>query len=50
MKIFISNEDRNDIIKSIKLLELSRVLIDGVAETVKHKTKKQEGVFLNKNF
>ena len=40
----------NDIIKSIKLLERSGVLIDGVAEKVKHEIKKQEGRFLNKNF
>ena len=37
----ISNEDMNDIIKIIKSLEDSGVLIDGVTETVKHKTKKQ---------
>ena len=33
----------NDIIKIIKSLEDSGVLIDGVIETVKRKTKKQEG-------
>ena len=32
----ISNEDLNDIIKVIKSLEDSDVLIDGVTETVKH--------------
>ena len=36
----------NDIIKIIKSLEDSGVLIDGVTETVKHETKKQEGRFL----
>ena len=36
----------NDIIKIIKSLEDSGVLIDGVAETVKHEIKKQEGGFL----
>ena len=38
--LFISNEDMNDIIKIIKSLEDSGVLIDGVTETVKQKIKK----------
>ena len=38
--LFISNEDMNDIIKIIKSLEDSGVLIDGVTETVKHEKKK----------
>ena len=33
----------NEIIKIIKLLEDSGVLIDGITETVKHEIKKQEG-------
>ena len=40
--LFISNEDRNNIIKVIKSLEDSTVLIDGITETVKHEIKKQE--------
>ena len=44
--LFISNEDMNDIIKVIKSLEDSDVLIDGVTETVTHEIKKQEGGFL----
>ena len=36
----------NDIIKIIKSLEHSYVLIDGGTETVNHKIKKQEGRFL----
>ena len=32
----------NDIIKIMKLLEDSGVLIDGVTETVKHEIEKQE--------
>ena len=36
LPLFISNEDMNDIIKIIKTLEDSSVLIDGVTETVKH--------------
>ena len=48
--LFISNEDMNDIIKIIKSLEGSGVLIDGVTETVKHEIKKQEGRFLGALF
>ena len=44
--LFILNEDLNDIIKIIKSLEGSDLLIDGVTETVKYETKKQEGGFL----
>ena len=44
--LFISNEDMNDIIKIIKSLEDSGVLIDGVTQTVKDEIKKQEGRFL----
>ena len=44
--LFISNEDLNDSIKTIKSLKDSDVLIDGVTETVKHEIKKQEGRFL----
>ena len=36
----------NVIVKIIKPLEDSGVLIDGVIETVKHEIKKQEGGFL----
>ena len=44
--LFISNEDMNYIIKIIKLLEDSNVLIDGITETIKHEIKKAEGGFL----
>ena len=40
--LLISNEDMIDIIKTIKSLEYSVVLIDGVTKTVKHEIKKQE--------
>ena len=40
------NEEVNDIIKTIKLLEGSVVLTDGVTETIKHEIKKQEGRFI----
>ena len=43
--LFISKEYINDIIKIVKSLEDSGVLIDGVTETVKHEIKKQEGGF-----
>ena len=41
--LVISNEDMDDIIKIIKSLENSGVLIDVVNETVKDEIKKQEG-------
>ena len=40
------NEHMNDIIKILKLLEDSDVLIHGVTETAKHEIKKQEARFL----
>ena len=40
------NEDINDIIKIIKSLDNSSVLIDGVTENEKQEIKKQEGRFL----
>ena len=43
----ISNDDIDDIIKIMKSLEDSGVLIAGVTKAVKHETKKkQEGGFL----
>ena len=44
--LFILNEDMNDIIKIMKPLEYSNVLIDGITETVKHEILKQKGGFL----
>ena len=46
LTLFISNEDMNGVIKVIKLLGDSGVLIDGITETVKHEIRKQEGIFL----
>ena len=40
--LFISNKDMNDIIKIIKSLEDSGVLIDGVTETVKPEIKNKK--------
>ena len=44
--LFILSEDTNDIIKIIKSLEDSGVLVDGVTEKVKHEIEKQENRFL----
>ena len=44
--LFILNEDTNDIIKIIKSLEDSGILIDVVTEKVKHEIEKQEDRFL----
>ena len=44
--LFILGEDIDDIIKIVKPLEKSRLLIDGANETVKNRIKKQEGEFL----
>ena len=44
--LFIFGEDMDDIIKIVKPLEKSRLLIDGANETVKNGIKKQEGEFL----
>ena len=41
--LFISNNYIDDIIKIIKSLDDSSVLIDGVTETVKHEIKKKVG-------
>ena len=38
-------EDLNDIIKIIKLLEDSNLLLDSITETVKHEIKKKREVF-----
>ena len=44
--LLILNVGMNDIIKIIKSLEDSNVLIDGVIGTVKHEIKKQKGGFV----
>ena len=39
-------KDMNDIVKTIKSLEYSNILTDGITETAKHeKKKKKEGGF-----
>ena len=44
--LFILNEDMDDIIKILKSLEGSGVLIDGVTETVKDEIKEKKKVDL----
>ena len=44
--LFISNEDMDDIIKIIKSLEDSGVLINGVTETVNHDVKNKKADFV----
>ena len=42
----ISNDEMDDILKIVKSLENSGVLLKGVSETIKHKAKEQRGGFL----
>ena len=42
--LFISNEDINNIIKFIKSLEDSSVLINGATETVNHEIEKKKRI------
>ena len=43
--LIISNEELNDIMKIIKALENSNILLKGVSKTIKKETKEQEGGF-----
>ena len=45
--LIISNEEMNDIIKIIKSLEESGLLIKGVSETVKNEAKEEKGGFVS---
>ena len=45
--LIISNEEMNDIIKIIKSLEESGLLVKGVSETIKNEAKEQQGAFLS---
>ena len=45
--LIISNNEMNDIIKIVKYLEDSRVLLNSVSETIKHEAKEQRGGFLS---
>ena len=44
--LIISNDDIQDILKIIKSLEDSGILLDGITETVKNEVKEQKGGFL----
>ena len=44
--ITISNEEMNDIVKIIKFVEVSGLLIKGVSETIKNEAKEQKARFL----
>ena len=43
--LFISNEDKDDIIRIVKSLEKSGLIIDIATETLKHEIKIQQGGF-----
>ena len=45
--LIISNDEMNDIIKIVKYLENSGVLLEGVRETIQHEAKEQRGGFLS---
>ena len=43
----ISNDDMQDLLKIVKSLEDSGLLLDGITETVKNEVKEQKGGFLS---
>ena len=45
--LIISNDEMYDILKIVKSLEISGVLLKGVSETIQHESKKQRGGFLS---
>ena len=45
--LIISNDEMNDILKIVKSLEDSGVLLKGVSETIKNKAKEEKGGFLS---
>ena len=47
VKLIIEQEDMNDIMKIIKALKNSGILIKGVSKTIKNETKEQRGGFLS---
>ena len=47
IKLMIQDEDMNDIMKIIKALEKSGILLSGVGKTIEHEVKKQKGGFLS---
>ena len=47
VKLIIEQEDMNDIMKIIKALENSCILLKGVTKTIENETKEQKGGFLS---
>ena len=45
--LIISNEEMNDIMKVVKALEDSSILLKGVTKTIQKETKEQKGRFLS---
>ena len=45
--LIISNDEMNDILKIVKFLENSGLLLKGVSETIQHEAKEQRGGFLS---
>ena len=45
--LIISNDEMNDILKIVKSLENSGLLLKGVSETIQHDAKEQRGGFLS---
>ena len=45
--LIISNDDMQDLLKIVKSLEDSGILLDGITETVKNEVKEQKGGFLS---
>ena len=45
--LIISNDEMNDILKIVKSLENSGVLLKGVSESIQHEAKEQRGGFLS---
>ena len=45
--LIISSEEINDIMKIVKSLEVSGLLIKGVSETIKNEAKEEKGGFLS---
>ena len=47
IKLMIDIEDMNDIMKIIKALEKSGILLDGIGKTIENEVKEQKGGFLS---
>ena len=45
--LIISNDEMDDILKIVKSLENSSLLLKGVSETIQHEAKEQRGGFLS---